>query len=68
MCYSTKEAIRRCIELDDQGFFWFEEPIQYNLLDDMKKICDAIKTPITIGENFHGPKDAHDALLNKSCD
>ncbi len=68
MCYSTKEAIRRCIELDDQGFFWFEEPIQYNLLDDMKKICDAIKTPITIGENFHGPKDAHDALLKKACD
>ena len=68
MCYSTKEAIRRCKELDDLGFFWFEEPIQYNQLEDMKKICKNIKTPITIGENFHGPKDAHDALLKKTCD
>ena len=68
MFYTTKEATRRCIELDDLGFFWFEEPIQYNQLDDMKKICETIKTPITIGENFHGPKDAYDALLKGACD
>ena len=67
-CYTTKEAIRRCIELDDVGFYWFEEPIQYNLLNDMRKICNIIKTPITIGENFHGPKDAHDALVKSACD
>ena len=38
------------------------------LLDDMKKICDLIKTPIIIGENFHGPRDAHDSLLRGACD
>jgi mandelate racemase len=67
-CFTTKEAIRRCHALDDAGFYWFEEPIQFNMLEDMKKICKEIKTPITIGENFHGPKDAQDALLNNSCD
>jgi len=67
-CFTTKDAIRRCHELDNIGFYWFEEPIQYNFLEDMKKICEEIKTPITIGENFHGPKDAHDALIKKSCD
>ena len=67
-CFSTKEAIRRCRQLDDLGFFWFEEPIQHNLLEDMKKICNKVNTPITIGENFHGPKDAHDALLKNACD
>ncbi|MDC3024449.1 mandelate racemase [Alphaproteobacteria bacterium] len=67
-CFTVKEALRRCHELDDIGFFWFEEPIQYNMLRDMEKLCREIKTPITIGENFHGPKDAHDALLSNSCD
>ena len=67
-CFTTKEAIKRCQQLDDLGFYWFEEPIQFNLLEDMKKICNLINTPITIGENFHGPKDAFDALLNNACD
>ena len=38
------------------------------MLEDMNKICREIKTPIILGENFHGPKDAHNALLNNSCD
>jgi mandelate racemase len=66
--FITSEAIRRCHDLDNIGFYWFEEPIQYNMLKDMKKICKEINTPITLGENFHGPKDAHDALINESCD
>ena len=36
------------------------------MLEDMQKICK-IKTPITIGENLHGPK-MQDALINNSCD
>ena len=49
-CFTTKDAIKRCHELDNIGFYWFEEPIQYNFLEDMKKICEEIKTPITIGK------------------
>ena len=26
------DAIRRCHELDEQGLYWFEEPIAYNNL------------------------------------
>ncbi len=67
-CFTTNQAIRRCHSLDNVGFYWFEEPIQYNQLEDMNKICREIKTPIILGENFHGPKDAHIAILNNSCD
>ena len=37
MCFTVKEALRRCHELDDIGLFWFEEPIQFNMLNDIKK-------------------------------
>ncbi len=67
-CFTTKDALRRCYELDELGFYWFEEPIQFNLIDDLVKICGNIKTPITIGENFHGPKDVLDALTKNACD
>ena len=67
-CFTEKMLLKDVMNLDNIGFYWFEEPINYNTLDDMQKICEEIKTPITIGENFHGPKDAHDALIKKSCD
>ncbi len=67
-CFTTKEAIRRCQELDKIGFFWFEEPIKYNEYKDLSKICKTINTPITIGENFHGISDLMLAIENESCD
>ena len=67
-CYSTIDAIKRCHNLDELGFYWFEEPIQYNLYSEIKKICDQIKTPIILGENFHGPDDAFEAINKKACD
>ena len=42
--------------LDDIGLYWFEEPINYRNFDDCAKLSK-IKTPICIGENFHGPYD-----------
>lgn len=67
-CYSIKEAMRRCSTLDDCGFFWFEEPIRYDNYYELSSLCKMINTPITIGENFHGPRDLKIALENRSCD
>ena len=60
--------IRRCKDLDNIGFLWFEEPIKFNEYKDLSKICENVDTPITIGENFHGIPDLMEAIKNKSCD
>ncbi len=67
-CYTLSQAMTRMRLLDDVGFEWFEEPIVYNDLIGNAKLTQMIYTPITIGENFHGPKDLKDALISNACD
>ena len=56
-CYEYDTALKRMLALDDIGLYWFEEPINYRNFDDCAKLSSNIKTPICIGENFHGPYD-----------
>ncbi len=56
-CYDYDTALKRMNELDDIGLYWFEEPINYRNFNDCAKLSSRIKTPISIGENFHGPYD-----------
>ena len=56
-CYDYDTALKRMLALDDIGLYWFEEPINYRNFDDCAKLSSKIKTPICIGENFHGPYD-----------
>ncbi len=45
-------ALHRCRELDDQGLYWFEEPIVYDNLAGYAELRRRLRTPIQIGENF----------------
>lgn len=54
------DAIRRCHELDDQGLYWFEEPIDYDNARGYAQLARKIRTPLQAGENFYGARD----LLN----
>ena len=36
---SLGDALHRCHGLDDQGLYWFEEPIVYNNLDGLRAAC-----------------------------
>ena len=65
-CYSYENALKRMSELDDQGLYWFEEPINYRDYDGCSKLSSKIKTPITIGENFHGSYDLITSIRKKS--
>ena len=56
-CYDYDTALKRMNELDEIGLYWFEEPINYRNFNDCAKLSSRIKTPISIGENFHGPYD-----------
>jgi mandelate racemase len=50
---TVDEAIRRGRALDDEGLYWFEEPIRHDDFDGCARIAAQLKTPIQIGENLH---------------
>lgn len=62
------DALHRLRALDDAGLYWFEEPIAYHDLENCATLARKTKTPITLGENFHGPRDLHAALSARACD
>lgn len=61
-------AIERCQALDDQGLYWFEEPVVYDDYRSYAELRRRLKTPLQIGENFYGPRDMHRAIAEEACD
>jgi mandelate racemase len=51
------DAIRRCHELDEQGLYWFEEPIAYDNVRGYAQLAQKVRTPLQMGENYYGPRD-----------
>src|SRR5437588_12114109 len=62
------DALHRCHALDDQGLYWFEEPITYDNLSGYVQLTRELKTPVQIGENFYGPRDLFKAIQSEACD
>ena len=62
------EALQRMHGLDDQGLYWFEEPIVYDNIDGCVQIAREIKTPIQIGENIYGPREFYKAVKAGAAD
>jgi mandelate racemase len=56
------DALDRCHALDDQGLYWFEEPIVYNDLQGYVQLTRELATPVQLGENFYGPRDLYEAI------
>ena len=65
---SLGDALARCHALDDEGLYWFEEPIVYNNLSGYAQLARELKTPVQIGENFYGPRAMYDAVAARACD
>ena len=65
---SLGDALLRCHALDDQGLYWFEEPIPYDNLPGYAQLARELKTPIQIGENFYGPRLLYQAVRAGACD
>jgi mandelate racemase len=51
------DALRRCHALDDEGLYWFEEPIAYDNIAGYAQLAGELRTPVQLGENFYGPRD-----------
>jgi L-alanine-DL-glutamate epimerase and related enzymes of enolase superfamily len=62
------DALRLCHALDDQGLYWFEEPITYDNLSGYVQLTRELDTPVQIGENFYGPRDLFKAIQSGACD
>ena len=59
---SLGDALHRCHALDDQGLYWFEEPIAYDNLAGYAQLARELRTPVQLGENFYGPRDLYKAV------
>ena len=60
---SLGDALRRCHALDEQGLFWFEEPIVYDNIAGYAQLTRELKTPVQLGENFYGPRSLYQAVM-----
>jgi mandelate racemase len=60
---SLGDALVRCHALDDEGLYWFEEPITYDNIPGYAQLARELKTPIQLGENFYGPRLLYQAVL-----
>jgi mandelate racemase len=59
---SLGHALLRCHALDDQGLYWFEEPIAYDDFAGYARLTRELATPVMLGENFYGPRSLHAAI------
>jgi len=60
---SLGDALVRCHALDDQGLYWFEEPITYDNIPGYAQLARELETPVQLGENFYGPRMLYQAVL-----
>ena len=56
------DALMRCHALNDQGLYWFEEPIPYDEMSGYAQLTRELATPVQLGENFYGPRALSEAL------
>jgi mandelate racemase len=65
---SLGDALHRCHGLDDQGLYWFEEPIAYDNFAGYTQLTRELKTPVQLGENFYGPRSLFRAIQERAGD
>lgn len=65
---SLGDALRRCHALDDEGLYWFEEPIAYNNIAGYAQLRRELRTAVQLGENFYGPRSLYQALQAEAGD
>lgn len=65
---TLQDAITRCHGLDEQGFYWFEEPVVFDNYAQSAQLAREIKTPVQIGENIYGPRSFFEAVSARAAD
>lgn len=65
---SVPDAMRRIRQLDDLGLAWFEEPTDAKNVAGHRRIAEAARTPISLGENWHSPLEAAENMRRGAAD
>jgi mandelate racemase len=65
---TVTEAIARGRQLQDEGIYWFEEPIPHDDYEASAAIARELSVPVQIGENFNGPEGMLTALSARASD
>jgi mandelate racemase len=65
---TLQEALWRLHALDDQGLYWFEEPVVFDNYAQSAQLARELKTPVSIGENIYGPRSFYDAVRAEAAD
>ncbi len=65
---TPNEARERCMQLDDEGLYWIEEPVAHDDYAASAQLSALLRTPIQIGENFAGPRAMAVALSQRASD
>ena len=60
--FDEAEASYRGLAYDDEGVYWFEEPMQPYMRDAHTRLAQRIKTPIAIGENYYTRHQFYDVI------
>ena len=67
--WSPKQAIRKVREMEEQfDLMWIEEPARRWDFLGLRRICDAVKTPVCAGENLDTLGDFLPYFHNRSAD
>ncbi len=56
------EALMRCRALDDEGLYWFEEPIRHDDWRNAARLRAQLRTPVQLGENLRGAGEMDKAI------
>ena len=65
---SVPEALERARVLDEEGLYWIEERTRADDFAGHARISREARTPICIGENWWGPRDAWKSIVAGACD
>lgn len=65
---TLQEALLRLHALDDQGLYWFEEPVVFDNYAQSAQLARELKTPVSIGENIYGARSFFDAVQAQAAD
>jgi mandelate racemase len=62
------QALPRCHALEGLGLVWIEEPLRYDDLSGHARLARDLVTPVSLGENFYGPRAMDAAIRAEACD
>jgi len=65
---SVEEAMTRGRALDEEGIYWFEEPIRHDDYAGAARLARELNVPVQIGENFSLPAGMSVALEQGAAD